>query len=108
VMGAAADALDWRALATPLQTTVFYMGAADLERITGRLIAHGAPPDRPALLVERATLPEQRVICGELADIARRSAAAGVAAPALLIVGETVRPALQPEIFAALGLAELR
>jgi uroporphyrin-III C-methyltransferase/precorrin-2 dehydrogenase/sirohydrochlorin ferrochelatase len=106
VMGAAAEALDWRALATPLQTTVFYMGVAELGRIAERLIAHGAPPDRPALLVERATLPGQRVICGNLSDIAGRGAAAGITAPALLIVGEAARPALQRGIFAAVGLSE--
>jgi uroporphyrin-III C-methyltransferase/precorrin-2 dehydrogenase/sirohydrochlorin ferrochelatase len=106
VMGAAAEALDWRALATPLQTVVFYMGVAELERIAGRLIAHGAPPTRPALLVERATLPEQRVICGNLSDIAARAAAAGVVAPALLVVGEAAQPQLRGQIFAAVGLRD--
>jgi len=106
VMGEAAEALDWRALAAPLQTVVFYMGVAELARISSRLCACGAPPQRPAMLVERATLPEQRVICGNLSDIAARGAAAGIAAPALLIVGDAARPALQAGIFAAVGLAD--
>jgi uroporphyrin-III C-methyltransferase/precorrin-2 dehydrogenase/sirohydrochlorin ferrochelatase len=106
VMGEAAEALDWRALAAPLQTVVFYMGVAELARISSRLCACGAPPQRPAMLVERATLPEQRVICGNLSDIAARGAAAGVAAPALLIVGDAAQPLLQAEIFAAVGLAD--
>jgi uroporphyrin-III C-methyltransferase len=58
------------------------------------------------MLVERATLPEQRVICGTLSDIAARGAAAGIAAPALLIVGDAARPVLQAGIFAAVGLAD--
>lgn len=104
VMGEAAEALDWRALAAPLQTVVFYMGVAELARISARLCACGAPPQRPAMLVERATLPEQRVICGNLSDIAARGAAAGVTAPALLIVGDAAQPLLRAEIFAAVGV----
>jgi uroporphyrin-III C-methyltransferase/precorrin-2 dehydrogenase/sirohydrochlorin ferrochelatase len=107
VMGAAAESLDWRALASPLQTVVFYMGVAELERICARLVAHGAPPARPALLVERATWPEQRVICGTLSDIAARAGAARVAAPALLVVGEAAQPGQRAAIFAAVGVKEV-
>ena len=45
-MGEGADRLDWRALAAPLQTVVFYMGIAQLPRIVEQLRAHGAPPER--------------------------------------------------------------
>ncbi len=107
VMGAAAENLDWHALATPLQTVVFYMGVAELERICARLIAHGAPPGRPALLIERATWPEQRVICADLASIAARAAAARAAAPALLVVGEAARPQDRAAIFAAVGVTNI-
>jgi uroporphyrin-III C-methyltransferase/precorrin-2 dehydrogenase/sirohydrochlorin ferrochelatase len=89
-MGAAAEQLDWRSLAAPLQTAVFYMGVAQLPRIVAALQAHGAPPTRGAAVVERASLPGERVICGSLADIAPRVAAAAVQAPALLIVGDVV------------------
>lgn len=87
-MGEAAAALDWRALAAPLQTVVFYMGVSQLPQIVARLVEHGAPPRRRAALVEQATLPGQRVIAGTLAEIAALAAAAAVGAPALLIVGD--------------------
>lgn len=89
-MGEAAGELDWRALAAPLQTVVFYMGVAQLPRIVERLQAHGAPAERGAAVVERATLPGQRVITGPLAAIAALAASANVQAPALLIVGDVV------------------
>jgi uroporphyrin-III C-methyltransferase/precorrin-2 dehydrogenase/sirohydrochlorin ferrochelatase len=89
-MGEGAEALDWRALAGPLQTVVFYMGVAQLPRIVEHLRAHGAPAERPVAIVERATLPEQRIVTGTLADIVARAAAAAVSAPALLIVGDVV------------------
>ncbi|MGB8692252.1 MAG: siroheme synthase CysG [Steroidobacteraceae bacterium] len=90
-MGEAAAGLDWRALAAPLQTVVFYMGVAQLPRIVERLRAHGAPATRPAVVVERATLPGQRLVSGTLEDIAAHALAAGVAAPALLVVGDVAQ-----------------
>ncbi len=90
-MGEAASALDWRALAAPLQTVVFYMGVAQLPRIVERLLEHGAPSSRPAAVIERATQPGQRLVAGELHDIAARVTAAGIAAPALLMVGDVAQ-----------------
>ncbi len=90
-MAEATELLDWRLLAAPLQTVVFYMGVAQLARIVERLRAHGAPPTCGAAVVERATLPGQRIIVGSLNDIVGQAEAAGVRAPALLIVGEVVK-----------------
>jgi uroporphyrin-III C-methyltransferase / precorrin-2 dehydrogenase / sirohydrochlorin ferrochelatase len=90
-MGEGAAALDWRALAAPLQTVVFYMAAAQLPQIVTRLMAHGAPAARHAAVVERATLPGQRVIAARLDAIGARAAAAVIGAPALLIVGDVAQ-----------------
>jgi uroporphyrin-III C-methyltransferase/precorrin-2 dehydrogenase/sirohydrochlorin ferrochelatase len=83
--------LDWKALAQPRQTLVVYMGVHGLERICRGLAENGLPADTPAALVEKATLPEQRVVEGTLANLARLAESAGVKPPALLIVGEVVR-----------------
>ena len=80
----------WGELARPGQTVVFYMGLTQLETIVAELENAGAAPDLPAAVIERATLPEQRVIAGTLGDLAERVAAAQVRSPALLIVGEVV------------------
>jgi siroheme synthase len=89
-MGEAAEQLDWRALAAPLQTVIFYMGVAQLPRIVSRLTEHGAPPQRPAALIENATLPQQRTVRATLATLEETARAAKVQAPALLIVGDVV------------------
>jgi uroporphyrin-III C-methyltransferase/precorrin-2 dehydrogenase/sirohydrochlorin ferrochelatase len=91
--GDGAERLNWRSLAAQLHTVVFYMGVAQLPRIVELLRAHGAEADRPAAIVERATLPGQRVIAGSLGDITALAHGAQVAAPALLIVGEVARRA---------------
>jgi len=87
-MGDGADGLDWRSLAASGQTVVFYMGISQLPRIVGHLRSHGAPGSRPAAIIERATLPNQRLLAGTLDDISLRAQQAGIEAPALLIMGE--------------------
>lgn len=82
--------LDWSALAG-MSTVVVYMGLRHIDRIAARLIAAGMPADTPAAVVERATLPDQRVIDAELATVAGLAREAGVAAPAVIVVGECVR-----------------
>ena len=81
------ESLDWRSLASPRQTVVFYMGVSHLDRIVARLRDVGAKADHPVAIVERATLPEQRTVRGTLETIEQVARSAGVKAPALLIVG---------------------
>jgi uroporphyrinogen III methyltransferase/synthase len=78
------SALDWDALARFPGTLVLYMGVRQLGNITERLIAAGRDPDEPAAIVERGTLPGQRVLEGTLGTIA----AAGAHAPAIAVFGE--------------------
>lgn len=82
--------LDWRALAMPGATGVFYMGLARLDHIVAKLLEHDAPGTRPAAIVAQGTSPEQRVITATLATIRGAAAAANLPAPALLIVGDVV------------------
>ena len=79
---------DWKALAGPRATAVFYMGLARLDRIVEKLLAHGAPSSRPAALIARGTTSEQQVIAGTLADLRDLPGVRTLRSPALLIVGE--------------------
>ena len=83
--------LDWASLVRPRQTLVVYMGVGALASICAGLVEHGLAPSTPAALVEKATLPEQRVIEGDLALLPSMASAQGARPPALLIVGEVVR-----------------
>jgi uroporphyrin-III C-methyltransferase / precorrin-2 dehydrogenase / sirohydrochlorin ferrochelatase len=91
--------LDWEALAR-IPTLVFLMGLRGLSTITARLLAHGAGSDTPAAVIASATLPEERTIVGTLSTIAELASAAGIVAPATLVVGEVVRVR---ELLTALG-----
>jgi len=81
---------DYRALAKPGITAVFYMGLARVEHIAARLMQNGAAEARPAALVAQGTLENQRVITGTLATIAAAAAHARLESPALLVVGDVV------------------
>ncbi len=87
---------DWRALAMPGATSVFYMGLARLDHIVAKLLAHGAPDTRPAGLIAQGTTLDQRVVTATLATIGAAAAAAKLQSPALLVVGDVV--ALQPSL----------
>jgi len=81
-----ADGQPWPALAQ-IDTLVVLMGVAALEEVAATLIANGRAPTTPAAVVERGSLPEQRVTRAELAAIAVCARVRGVRAPATLVVG---------------------
>jgi uroporphyrinogen III methyltransferase/synthase len=82
-----ASAIDWQALARFPGTLVFYMGVRNLERLTTQLITAGRPPDEPAAVIERGTLPGQRTVTGTLDSIAELAGAEGIRPPAVTVVG---------------------
>ena len=82
-----ASSLDWEALAAFPGTLVFYMGVRQLPLIASRLVEGGRASSERAAVIERGTLPEQRVVTGTLGTIASAAGEAGVRAPALVVVG---------------------
>jgi uroporphyrin-III C-methyltransferase len=88
--------LDWAALAKA-STVVVYMGLRHLAKIANRLIAAGLSPDTPAAVVANATLPNQVVVDSPLSHLAAAVEAAGVAAPGVIVIGETVGALRSPK-----------
>jgi len=81
---------DWRALAMPGATAVFYMGLGNMAHIVARLLEHGAAAACPAAVIAHGTLPSQQVITATLATIESAASAVSLESPALLVVGEVV------------------
>lgn len=77
--------VDWQA-AAKVGTAVFLMGVKRLPEIVANLTEQGRSWETPVAIVEKATLPEQKVYLGTLADIQERGAAAQ--SPATIVVGE--------------------
>jgi uroporphyrin-III C-methyltransferase/precorrin-2 dehydrogenase/sirohydrochlorin ferrochelatase len=98
---------DWRALAMPGATAVFYMGLARLDHIVRRLLDHGAAATRPAAIVAHGTLSNQQVIAATLGTILDTASPAALESPALLVVGEVVALSSQLAWFSAISDADL-
>jgi len=83
------EGVDWRALATAVDTLVVLMAARSLQRIVGALLANGRPPGTPAALIRWGTTEAQEVRIGTLADIVAR--ARDLEPPVVAVIGEVVR-----------------
>ncbi|MEC6900444.1 siroheme synthase CysG [Photobacterium piscicola] len=106
--------LDWLTLARGNQTLVIYMGLMKSSHIQQQLLQHGRAPNTPIAIIERGTQATQKVLTGqlyELADLAQHAAS-----PSLIVVGEvvklshklawfTTKEQLQPQPEAAVKLA---
>jgi siroheme synthase len=55
------------------------------------LLAGGLDPATPAAAIAAGTLPDERVVTASVAELAEVVAAAQLAAPSLVVVGEVVR-----------------
>jgi uroporphyrinogen III methyltransferase/synthase len=88
--GKPSEQTDWAALARTPGTLVVLMAMGDLAGIADALAAGGRPGDEPAACVEWATTPRQRSVVATLGTIAERAAAAGLGAPAVVVVGPVV------------------
>ncbi|WP_404364779.1 uroporphyrinogen-III C-methyltransferase [Marinobacter sp.] len=83
--------LNWRVLAAPGQTRVFYMGLSNAPTIVRELIAHGLTGDCPVALVERGTTPQQHMAVTTLWGLEATIAREGFQPPTLIIIGEVVK-----------------
>ncbi len=82
--------IDWAALAQGIGTLVFFMGVKNLPDIVGQLIANGKPADTPVALIRWGTTSDQKTVTGTLETIVETVAAAGLKAPAIIVVGAVV------------------
>ncbi len=82
--------LDWKAVAAFPGTLAIYMGIARLPVIVAELLKYGKSPDTPAAIVERASVGEQRSVFATLGTLEETRRHAGLEAPGLVLIGETV------------------
>jgi len=79
-------------LAVHRATLVIYLSAQLIETVVENLLPHYGP-QTPAVVVYRASWPDEKVIRGELSTITTKVREAGINRQALILVG----PALAPE-----------
>ena len=89
--GAVPNSVDWAALTRGSPVIVFYMALRRIGEIRARLMENGRAPDEPVAVVSAATTGDQRVVETTLGSCVEDVAAAGIAPPALIVLGEVVR-----------------
>ena len=72
-------------------TVILLMGVGQLRDSAASLGRAGLPAETPVGIVENGYLPNQRVTIGTLGTIADQAEAAGVANPAVIVIGDVVR-----------------
>ena len=85
------SAVAWRKLSTATDTICVLMGMRRIEEITLALIEGGRAASTPCAVIQWGAHPRQRVVTGELGSIAAAVRSAGLANPAVIVVGEVVR-----------------
>lgn len=91
VTGHGADADGSVAQAAGADTVVVLMGMARIRDVVDELIGAGRLPSTPAAVIARGTCQAQRVVTAPLGALPAAVAREGLAAPAVIVVGEAVR-----------------
>lgn len=82
--------LPWGELIHPHQTLVIYMGLTGIPLICQQLMGHGMAADTPIALIEKGTLPDQKVHVSTISEMPEYVAANSLQAPTLTIIGSVV------------------
>lgn len=82
--------IDWAVLARLRQPIVLYMATRTLGSIAGALIAGGLDPHTPSAVIASAATPAERIVVSTLGEVAGAVEKAGLAPPAIAVIGEIV------------------
>ena len=83
-------ALNWKALANLNQTLVVYMGIGAAKNISRNLINNGMSSEVPIAVIANGTTAEQKLVIGRLGSLPLLISESGIAAPAIIVIGEVV------------------
>ena len=86
--GRAAEGIRWSELGNAVDTLVILMGMRNLRALLEQLVAGGTGPGVAAAAVMNGTRPEQKVCVATVGTLADAVEAAGIRAPAVVVVGE--------------------
>ena len=86
--GGLPESVDWAALARAGGTIAAFMALSKLDEIALRLLAAGRDPATPVAVVAQASLPGQAVLRTTLGACTLDARRAGLATPAMVIIGD--------------------
>src|ERR687884_591310 len=80
----------WDKLAKTVNTIVILMGVQELDYISHKLIKTGMSKKSDVAVIENGTTMKQRVVKGNLSNIAKIARENGIKPPAIIIIGKVV------------------
>ncbi|MFA5367251.1 MAG: uroporphyrinogen-III C-methyltransferase [Dehalococcoidia bacterium] len=84
------SSVDWKKLATSVDTLVCLMGMGNLKVIVDRLIKGGRSLTTPVALIRNGATPRQRTLVATLATIVAHAERADFKPPVVIVVGDVV------------------
>lgn len=84
----AVNSINWKKIATGVDTLVFLMGMKNLPDIVAKLIEYGRPPGTPVAVIRNGTRPEQTTVSGRLSDIVKKVKQHKLGPPSVIVVGK--------------------
>jgi len=90
------ERVDWKKLATAVDTIIVLMGVGNLQSILKSLVEGGCNTETPVAIVERGTTKRQRVTVGTIRTMTAQAVERKMKPPAVIIVGDVVK--LQKEL----------
>ena len=79
--------IDWESIAKD-GTIVLYMAVENLADIVGKLLKAGKSKSMPVAIVQDVSLPNQKILTGNLGNIVTKAKSCKVKPPAIVIIGE--------------------
>jgi uroporphyrin-III C-methyltransferase len=86
---------DWATLAKLNLTLIIYMGIARCAEIQSALLAGGKRGDTPVAVIQSATGQQQAQLITTLSALPQDLAQSGIGSPAIIVIGDVVRCAMQ-------------
>ena len=83
-----ASRIDWASLVAAFPVIVLYMGARAMPRIAAKLLNAGLDAATPVAVIHAATLPDEEITTGTLADAANLQMTAR--SPSIVVIGDVV------------------
>ncbi|HUL41220.1 MAG TPA: uroporphyrinogen-III C-methyltransferase [Burkholderiales bacterium] len=96
-VGEGEEATAWAKSVLAADTAVLYMAASQAREVSALLISQGLPAETPALVVEKATLPESRRFQTTLSGLSE-AVHWNLQAPALIFLGAVFREVAEADV----------
>jgi len=84
------EAVKWKRLAKSVDTIVIMMGLSRIDIICKQLIAGGLDKTTPVAVIQNGTTPQQKMVKGNVSNIAKYVKAEKITPPTNIIIGKVV------------------